>query len=254
MFNRYLFLLRGESGSGKGTRVSTLLEFLKTKYKHKSIFIEEINNIVIKKPYQLAIIFPEIKLCIIGRWVKSHKSGLISFSSLDTFGQDHNYLYNGVFKYFKDYHLMMEGFRGKGWEYDPITIKQKNINTYFCNHFLYDTPEQITQRCYERSGKLIETSCWSKNNSDSKNKDKKLLKYNKENDNIFKVIYQFYNYNEPVFKFGKRFLLEFDIFNNDYIDFVLKNNTLRHVENKENNSKYLKYLQGDSLYIENIKL
>lgn len=71
-------ILKGPSGTGKGTRVSQLIEFLKTKEKPIPFYYSMISK------SSMGLLFKESGILFIGSYVCSNKGGLSSWSSLDS--------------------------------------------------------------------------------------------------------------------------------------------------------------------------
>lgn len=265
--NNTAIVLKGISATGKGTRVSTLLEYLKSVYKYESHVVNQIGEFNLKKPHQLGVYFPELKIFFLGGWVKSNKSGLISWSSLDGFSGYNASLYYDISKFYQGCSLIMEGyFGGKGDHVWP-----SHLGKYFTNicyfHFLYSDLEELQERCVMRSGKRIKGSCWGDNYAYLKKpeyKDKDYLsfleKFRSVNTDGF-FSYTFHRHDEAPGVFGRLALKYLGMYD-DMIPFYEsweRFTTLRRCEDKEDNhNKYMKYLKFDTdnqvvvdMYIDN---
>lgn len=262
--NSTAIILKGISATGKGTRVSTLLEFLKSRYAHHSHMVTQIGEFDLKKPMQIGVYFPRLRLFFLGGWVKSNKSGLISWSSLDGFSSYNASLYYDISKYYAGCNIVMEGyFGGKGDHVWPSHLGKyfKNV-CYF--HYLYTDLEELQERCVMRSGKRIKGSCWGDNRAylikpEYKIKDVESFreKFNSvaQPDGFFS--YTFHPHDELPVVFGRLALKYLGLYN-EMIEFKeqwLQFSTLRRCEDKEDNhAKYMKYLKIDSDYRVNVEM
>lgn len=248
-------ILKGISATGKGTRVSTLMEYLKSKYYHESHIIANVPEEDFKNPWQISVFFPEIKTVFIGRWVKSNKSGLMSWSSLDGFSGYQDSLYMDLPTYYKGCNIVMEGyFGGKGSHIWPTNLLPHVDNiSYF--HFLYDDLEELQTRCVGRSGSRIKGSCWGDNygylrKPEYKQKDiDTYIKMYLEAGGKGDMSYTFHRFDESPEVFGRSALKAMGLtdlvldFHANWSQF----STLRHTDDKEGNlDKYLKYRAFDT--------
>lgn len=252
--SKCVFLLRGISATGKGTRVSTLMEFLKTKYECEVRDIHPSNE---AKPFPIATVFPEPNLTFLGRWVKSNKIGrLYSWSSLDGFSSQDK-MYEDIVRYFSySRGLFLEGyFGGKRPVVTPQVTLPMGFTDYMVRHYFHEDMEELQQRCLGRSGARIKGSCYRDNQAclqeSYKIRNIELFKAGFRKNNIpeSNLDFHFVNAKEPVYKYGVSALIRLglDKHVDDFIEFSKENSTLRHVDNVEyNHKRFEKYMGGDS--------
>ncbi|QZI90433.1 hypothetical protein MYOV003v1_p0109 [Vibrio phage 207E48.1] len=172
-------IVKGTSSTGKGVRVSQLLEFLKTKFKHKNV--RYVHN---NKSRQLGILFPELGWVFIGRVVTSNKSGLASWTSMDD-------LHATTTKGEIARRIIKEEITDKGYSFvaegEPLMASDKwrplFMNEYYgAERFLFQyfhyagDREAYDQRIIGRSGKAAGESGWHR----EKNYETEHLKVNDE--------------------------------------------------------------------------
>lgn len=254
---RSIITLRGVSATGKGTRVSTLLEYLKTKYEYESIFISGyIGKEKLKKDYQIGVIFPSIKLFFLGKWVRSNKmKRLISWSSLDGLSGYQDTLYYDLPKFFVDHSIIWEGYYGgRGAHLYPSTLISSGVKSFRYFHYLYNDIEELQERCLGRSGSRIKGSCYSDNvgylREDLRDKElNNLRKQFEDGCTGGKFEYTFHPHTTLVQQFGIDTLFFLGLID-DIRPFkfnIDEFSTLRDVNNSEvNHLKYEKYLGGDT--------
>lgn len=164
--DQFMAILRGTSGTGKGTRVCQILEFLKTKYEPvpKNFEFEG-------KTKQYGLAFEELKLLFVGTVTTSNKSGLSSWSSMD-------YIHSNVKKcelarpiarqYLREgYSLVLEGepMMQSNW-FRPLSMHPYyGVARYLMPHYWYQDRSQYDERILGRSGKLAGDSGWGRNES-----------------------------------------------------------------------------------------
>lgn len=248
-------ILRGISATGKGTRVSILMEYLKSKFSYESHIIANVPNEIFKSPWQISVFFPEIKTVFIGRWVKSNKSGLMSWNSLDGISGYQDSLYYDLPKYYKGCNIVMEGyFGGKGSHIYPHFLVPSVENTVYF-HYLYDDIEELQERCVGRSGSRIKGSCWADNRAylmkpEYKEKDIEIFKNHFKNTGSDGFIsYTFHAHTESPNIFGMLALKSMDLDNyiKDFTDRWQEFSTLRDTSIIEDNHKrFMKYRGGDT--------
>ncbi|AXC34545.1 hypothetical protein [Vibrio phage YC] len=155
-------VVKGGSGSGKGTRVVQVLKFLQTKFKSEPAMVEHKG-----KPWKLGTVFPKQKILFVGDLVTSSKSGLTSWNSMDrvhsTFGTSKAvpdlllpYVRNG-------YTIACEGeamMRSNRWR--PKGINEiYGVDRFFIQYFHYShNRDAYDQRIIGRSGKKSGDGGW----------------------------------------------------------------------------------------------
>lgn len=219
-------ILKGTSGTGKGTRVRQFLEFCKKNYEYIELKIDSYktkkknkitgeNEIVtINKQKELGIYIREINTLFLGKLTTSNKSGLESWTSLDYF--------NGIFnstelvckmiqELSEKYNLIAEGEPMLlSFRYRPIWMFETyNINKLLIQIYSYPNKEEYLNRIIGRSGKKPNgNGGWSRNNGYLYSKENKHITEQKEinkNQNINCVI-EFLNYDESLTKFAESYL------------------------------------------------
>lgn len=164
--DNFMAVIRGTSGTGKGTRVCQVLEFLKTKFEHHPVMFEFEG-----KTKQYGIAFPDLTVIFVGTITTSNKSGLSSWSSMD-------YIHSTV-KKAENARPIAKGFLEQGYslvlEGEPMMQSDKfrplfmyeyyGVSRYLMPHYWYQNREQYDERIMGRSGKLAGDSGWSRNES-----------------------------------------------------------------------------------------
>lgn len=155
-------IIKGGSGSGKGTRLVQVLKFLQTKYKSTPAMVEHKN-----KPWELGTLIPELKLLFIGDVVQSNKSQLASWNSMDrvhsTFGSCTK-VPPLLLPYFNmGYTIVAEGeplMRSDRWR--PARINSEyGIDRFFIQYYSYfGDREKYDRRITDRSGKASGEGGW----------------------------------------------------------------------------------------------
>ena len=256
MLNNSYCQLKGISGTGKGTRTWQLQNFLATKFRGEIFSMRvDINGPLKpadirfhKKPFVLGVYFPEINVLFTGKLVKSNRSGLISWNSLDylrgTTRSDKEL--RAILAALNDKNIIVEGY--------PVTIttnyEVQNIRSamgydnYYYHYFLYKTFEDLQTRMVNRSGKEIKGTCWGVQAAAIRElkRHKALLdsgefKYN------FKLECSFFD--EDHAQFGCSYLdfVGLEHLKSEFVDYAAKHSVLRSVDKlKENISMW-----GDSL-------
>jgi hypothetical protein len=168
-------MCKGTSGTGKGTRISQLQMFFKhIGLKHEMHWVDDTTKIV-----PVCLVFPEVNMAFLGKWVKSQYSKLWSWTSLDYIHARFQFQYTpGFITEYKNYNLVAEGY--------PMTLgscyRFKHIHEtfgftkQFYQYYHYDLHkkentkeqndecfEQLQGRMMERSGHRIKGSCWGSN-------------------------------------------------------------------------------------------
>lgn len=159
-----IVVIKGTSGTGKGTRVVQLIEFLRTKYEpHNRLYF--FNG----KTRLLGLVFEELKLIFIGQYTRSNKSGLSSWTSMDAI---HAAVGKGeIAREFiaeavnEGYTLVCEGeplMLSDKWRPEWM-FKNYNIDNVSMLYFHYANREQYDARIIGRSGKKAGDGGWARN-------------------------------------------------------------------------------------------
>lgn len=171
---RNMIVIKGPSGCGKGTRVAQFIEFLRTKMEPREVSYEHGS-----KTKLLGLAFDELKLLFIGQYTVSNKSGLASWTSMDTI---HGSL-GGVTarEFLKDevdngFTLVCEG--------EPLMLSDKWRPAYMFDYykldcvsmlyFHYPDRAEYDARIIGRSGKAAGDSAWGRNSEYPKEFEKTL--------------------------------------------------------------------------------
>lgn len=162
MSTNSIFIAKGTSGTGKGTRVNQLLKFLKSenydceKIIHKYTFKGKPKEIV------LGYYFKEVNIFIFGTYVKSNKSGLESLSSLDAYhatfgGQGFRDILKQKNTEYSNTLFMMEGYPLViSPKYRPIYFYEElGIRNFLAQYYYYnDNKDDYLKRIFNRSGRF----------------------------------------------------------------------------------------------------
>lgn len=175
-----IVVIRGTSGTGKGTRVVQFLEWLRTKYEPELIEYE-----FDKKMIQVGFWFKEINLVFIGKYTVSNKSGLASWTSMDFIHSTlkSSEMANSLLKYlkikFKDATIILEGepmMQSHRWR--PEFVHQDlGFNNMAFISFIYQAREDYDKRIIGRSGKAAKDTGWGRNEQYTKDHVKIMSEY-----------------------------------------------------------------------------
>lgn len=232
-----LCLLKGISGTGKGTRVALLQLFLinETDYEVLSTQHPEKDKTI---PY--GIYFPQYNIRMLGKWARSHKSKLWSWTSLDyfysSFGREFT---ESTVRNSTDANTIIEGYPMTGTK----IYRPDGLHTHFgydrqmINTFVYNDFEELQQRVEGRSGKRIKGTCWGGNKT-FYNECDRMLEASRANPNIFCVVLRS-SYDEEVESFGVRYLtfLGLDSLINRFKEFAKSTDVFRKVGKDQDFSK-----------------
>jgi hypothetical protein len=159
----------GTSATGKGTRVSQLLHFLISKYdfEFRSTIIIPENDEVAPYYLPLGILIPELNTLFLGKIVKSNKSGLLSWSSLDylhgKLGMDataklvYSQLKNSL-------NIVQEGYVGSGNSiaYGPVVLSEYTQSILLIGYDYKGVKSDMMDRIVSRSSKECKgDAAWS---------------------------------------------------------------------------------------------
>lgn len=175
-------LLKGTSGTGKGTRVFQLMSYLFNEAGYKA---EKLQAKMKGKKKPFGVLFTDINVIFLGKWVVSNKSGLKSWSSLDAInaGTGKTDLTIALVKRrTRGMHVVAEG--------EPMIISHKyrpevmfelypDLERCFFQIFNYAEREQYDERILNRSGKLPGDSGWGRN-KDYKREHERVLSERKD--------------------------------------------------------------------------
>lgn len=161
-----IIVIKGSSGTGKGTRVVQFIEWLRTKYEPR-----QLEYTFSGKTRPFGLLFEELKLLFVGQYTVSNKSGLASWTSMDGI---HAATSSGdVTREFVKHHLAM-GYT-LVCEGEPLMLSDKWRPLWMFNnypiealsilYFNYPDRYQYDMRIRGRSGKEAGDSAWSRNES-----------------------------------------------------------------------------------------
>lgn len=227
----FMAILRGTSGTGKGTRVCQILEFLKTKYE------PVVKNFEIEgKTKQYGLAFEELKLLFVGTVTKSNKSGLASWSSMD-------YIHSTVKKselarpiakgFLKEgYNLVLEGepMMQSNWFRPLSMVPYYGVSRFIMPHYWYEDRSQYDERIMGRSGKLAGDSGWSRNDSYRREYEKTLDEAKALE--IDTCMIELYSHEAPLEHFGVQLLAYLGRFEliDEFVAWTAQNPMLRSVQ------------------------
>ncbi|ENL1756163.1 hypothetical protein AB4U81_003505 [Salmonella enterica] len=168
-----IIVIKGTSGTGKGTRVVQFIEWLRTKLKPT-----ELSYTVGDKTRPFGLKFEELKLIFVGQYTVSNKSGLASWTSMDAI-----HAATGSGDIARD---LVKGWLAQGYtlvcEGEPLMLSDKwrpewmfknyPIDSLALLYFAYPDRYQYDARIRGRSGKEAGDSGWSRNESYSKEFEK----------------------------------------------------------------------------------
>lgn len=161
-----IVVIRGTSGTGKGTRVVQFLEWLRTKYEPELIEYE-----LDKKMIQVGFWFKELNLVFIGKYTVSNKSGLASWTSMDFIHSTlkTSEMANSLVKYlslkFKNATIILEGepmMLSNRWR-PEFVHEDLGFNNMAFISFIYEAREDYDKRIIGRSGKAAKETGWERN-------------------------------------------------------------------------------------------
>lgn len=165
-----MIVVKGPSGTGKGTRVVQFIEFLRTMFTPSEItYTDGAERSGKLKVKPLGLAFDELKLLFVGCYTTSNKSGLASWTSMDTLHAS-----TGSGEVARD---MLKSYADQGWtlvcEGEPLMLSDKwrpkflfdyyGLDTLSLIYFHYVNREDYDARIVGRSGKKAGDSGWSRN-------------------------------------------------------------------------------------------
>ncbi|ARM69891.1 hypothetical protein BSP101_0054 [Salmonella phage BSP101] len=168
-----IIVVKGTSGTGKGTRVVQFIEWLRTKLEPT-----ELTYTIGDKTRPFGLKFEELKLIFVGQYTVSNKSGLASWTSMDAI-----HAATGSGDIARD---LVKGWLAQGYtlvcEGEPLMLSDKwrpewmfknyPIESLALLYFAYPDRYQYDARIRGRSGKEAGDSGWSRNESYSKEFEK----------------------------------------------------------------------------------
>lgn len=168
-----IIVVKGTSGTGKGTRVVQFIEWLRTKLEPT-----ELTYTIGDKTRPFGLKFEELKLIFVGQYTVSNKSGLASWTSMDAI-----HAATGSGDIARD---LVKGWLAQGYtlvcDGEPLMLSDKwrpewmfknyPIESLALLYFAYPDRYQYDARIRGRSGKEAGNSGWSRNESYSKEFEK----------------------------------------------------------------------------------
>ena len=186
-FNKLsIWNMYGISATGKGTRLSQVLSYLFATQPHTKIGIEVTKEDGRKKVTPFGYFFPESKIFIIGKFVRSNKAGrLYSFNSHDymisnvTHGIDQRIIYDSMVRAIRAVgaeYVIFEGYpcmwgqAGLLEMLDKYVLTEDEKSRIKINSLYFYYPaerdvgfEELQKRVVGRSGARIKGTCWGGN-------------------------------------------------------------------------------------------
>ena len=179
--------LKGISGAGKGTRVAQLLMFLMDIYEHEYV-IETVpvrKKVMIPDPdnegeeiktwsvtlvtMQLGIMFPKINTFFVGKFAKSNKSKLLSWTSADYLNSTAGFPWatDMIRERAQKMHVIWEGYPGMiSANFRPTSLAKFGIKNVFQRSYTYDNKQQMLDRVTQRSSKPCKgDAAWRQTNA-----------------------------------------------------------------------------------------
>ena len=163
--NNSIVMVKGTSGCGKGTRLNQVILFLKS----KGYVPEEVNYLYTNdsgktKEIPAGIYFKELKIFVFGHYVISNKSGLESWTSLDSFasrmGAKSIDFMEEIIKRYDDTCFICDGNSiTRSWRFRPANFIQRfGVRKIFMTYFYFENEKQYQTRIYNRSGEDLKDS------------------------------------------------------------------------------------------------
>lgn len=164
--SKSMVVVRGSSGTGKGTRVCQFLTYLQEKGHHW----EEVKFEWEGKERTFGTFFPDLKIMFIGMFTRSNKSNLTSWTSMD-------YIHALVSKTEKARHLLSSMWTDPQVTFvvegEPLMASDKwrplflqpfhKLKRFLFLTFMYTDREEYDERIVGRSGKVAGEAGWSRN-------------------------------------------------------------------------------------------
>lgn len=161
-----IIVIKGSSGTGKGTRVVQFIEWLRTKLQPT-----ELSYTISDKTRPFGLKFEELKLIFVGQYTVSNKSGLASWTSMDGIhaATGSGEIARDLIKCWliQGYTLVCEGeplMLSDKWRPEWM-FKNYPIDSLSILYFNYPNRYQYDIRIRGRSGKEAGDSAWSRNES-----------------------------------------------------------------------------------------
>lgn len=239
----------GISGTGKGTRVAQFMEFLRATG-HPMEFIKCSFHSHSKTTIApLGVYFPDLNIFILGKWTKSHKSGLVSWT-----GSDYVNSFMGfdrmveIIQVMSDTNFIQEGYVGMfSHRLHPDALKALTGHTNFLYHcYDYDTKDEMMDRLSARSGENedVGAATW-KECRRSKTFYDHLLQKKEEMEGVH-LQAEYLKYDAPLVSFGRDYLkfVGHSNYIQDFLDYSDKTTTLRSIKTRQENHKNFGWLLG----------
>lgn len=216
--------LRGISATGKGTRVAHLLFFLMEKFKWtfhiEDTWAEPTRAEIAQgaepkliKNAPLGYYFPELNLFILGRFVKSNKSRLLSLTGADSYltMYGHSSLFESLYRWANPetgMNLIFEGYAGM--DNPKLNPKAVHENSGQCCYFyqMYEHPskEEMLTRFKSRSFHVAKGDAAYIQNEPQASQSYQIIKEDLKELGLPDGFIQLQSSTQPVYEFGKRYL------------------------------------------------
>lgn len=234
----------GTSGTGKGTRLSQLLTFfyyLGFKFKYEFVLNDKDQTEGAKRDLKtIGMYCDDLNLFILGRWVKSNRSGLYSLSGVDTFTGEGNFdLWVSLVDSMKNRNYCGEGYvaHDTGLLYGDRLVEYGHKKVHKVG-YMYDNIEQLIDRVVQRSKNPCKGVTAFSQNLNAKKFIDHDIKYFLDNPYIIPNKIEMYKFDADLNTYGVSYL-EFmgasKSLVNEFRRFCLAYPTLRHYSDIDKN-------------------
>jgi hypothetical protein len=264
-------MLKGSSGTGKGTRVNQLLSFFISKgYSYEKVFSKVVHydkkneiQTILDKEIETGLYFKDLNMFFLGMYKVSNKSGLTSWSSLDIYhskmGAEATSIFlNRLVSNYTNTLFIFEGYPLTfSYRYRPIFLfNDTGFKNIYLQYYVYgENKQDYLDRIYGRSGEYPKgDAAWNSNLSakgEYGSLSKFILANSKEEKNRlssmgYKTYEEFlkslpeymiglYKFSDPVTSCGSfvlNTLMKDKHLCKEFLDYSIKNSCLRHVDSK----------------------
>jgi hypothetical protein len=237
--------LKGISGAGKGSRVSTLMLFLQSKFKYEPYNVEiKVHGAMTK--ITVGIYFPDLNTVFTGKWVKSNKSKLYSWTGLDWFNSAlGGWSIKEMLIKSKAHNIIVEGYPMtlSGMYRAEAVLNEYGYDRALFQYFDYDNLEQVQGRMMERSGKRIKGTCWGTNKGFMKEGQDQLKEMAQRGQD--KLYVELHKFDAPITVFGEMFFKEVikdPTLLDEFMEFTKTTTSMRHVSKLAENHQQFQHL------------
>lgn len=223
----------GSSATGKGTRMNQLMQFLNTKYTPE-IFEDTDKD---GKKFNLGLLYKELDILILGKYVNNVQTGISSWSSMDSIWSKYGGTEPTVAR-IKELHnnVICEGYANMDtFRIRPAHMSSNGCKNFFYQLFYYDKNgiQDYLNRVIGRSGKEPKGTTAFEKNGAVLSWEPKILKDISENN--LTGICQKYLFDADIDTIGKEYLkfLGLNDLANEFVEYTKENKFFKEFKPQE---------------------